>query len=75
MIIGEYRLAKCLNLIKVVPNKVRIGWHFSSNKYAYRDAYSALKSKPDSSSHDKWSVNEVCIINIIKLITKITILH
>ena len=20
----------------IVPNKVRIGWHFSSNKYAYR---------------------------------------
>ena len=29
----------------IVPNKVRIGWHFSSNKYAYRDAYSALKSR------------------------------
>ena len=28
----------------IVPNKVRIGWHFSSNKYAYRDVYSALKS-------------------------------
>ena len=28
----------------IVPNKVRIGWHFSSNKYASRDAYSALKS-------------------------------
>ena len=28
----------------IVPNRVRIGWHFSSNKYAYRDAYSALKS-------------------------------
>ena len=28
----------------IVPNKVRIGWHFSSNIYAYRDAYSALKS-------------------------------
>ena len=28
----------------IVPNKVRIGWHFSSNKYAYRDASSALKS-------------------------------
>ena len=28
----------------IVPNKVRIGRHFSSNKYAYRDAYSALKS-------------------------------
>ena len=28
----------------LVPNKVRIGWHFSSNKYAYRDVYSALKS-------------------------------
>ena len=27
-----------------MPNKVRIGWHFSSNKYAYRDIYSALKS-------------------------------
>ena len=27
----------------IVPNKVRIGWHFSSNKNAYRDAYSALK--------------------------------
>ena len=28
----------------IVPNKVRIGWHYSSNKYAYWDAYSALKS-------------------------------
>ena len=28
----------------IVPNKVHIGWHFLSNKYAYRDAYSALKS-------------------------------
>ena len=28
----------------IVPNKVRRGWHFSSNKYAYRDAYLALKS-------------------------------
>ena len=28
----------------IVPNKLRIGWHFSSNKYVYRDAYSALKS-------------------------------
>ena len=28
----------------IVPNKVRIGWHFSLNKYAYRDVYSALKS-------------------------------
>ena len=28
----------------IVPNKVRIGWHFSSNKYMYRDAYSALNS-------------------------------
>ena len=27
-----------------MPNKVRIGWHFSSNNYAYRDVYSALKS-------------------------------
>ena len=33
----------------IVPNKVRIGWHigwhFSSDKYAYMDAYSALKSR------------------------------
>ena len=28
----------------IVPNKVRIGWHFSSNKYSSRDAYLALKS-------------------------------
>ena len=28
----------------IVPNKVRIGWHFSSNKYTYRDAYLAHKS-------------------------------
>ena len=28
----------------IVPNKVCIGSQFSSNKYAYRDAYSALKS-------------------------------
>ena len=27
-----------------MPNKVRIGWHFSSNKYTYRDVYSALKN-------------------------------
>ena len=32
----------------MVPNKVRIGRHFSSNKYAYRDAYSALKSSYSS---------------------------
>ena len=32
----------------IVPNKVRIEWHFSSNKYAYRDAYSALKSMENS---------------------------
>ena len=29
---------------RLVPNKVHIGWHFSSNKYVHRDAYSALKS-------------------------------
>ena len=28
----------------IMPNKVRIEWHFSSNKYACRDAYSAHKS-------------------------------
>ena len=30
----------------IVPNKVRLRWHFSSNKYAYKimDVYSALKS-------------------------------
>ena len=28
----------------IMPNKVHIGWNFSSNKYAYRDVYSALKS-------------------------------
>ena len=27
----------------IVPHKVHIGWHFSSNKYVHRDAYSALK--------------------------------
>ena len=27
----------------IVPNKVRIGWHFSSNKYTYRDTYSTLE--------------------------------
>ena len=27
----------------IVPNKVCIGWHFSSNKYSYRDAYLALE--------------------------------
>ena len=27
----------------IVPNKVHIGWHFSSNKYAYRDVYLALE--------------------------------
>ena len=44
MIIGEYRLAQMFEFNIIVPNKVHIGWHFSSNKYAYRDAYSALKS-------------------------------
>ena len=29
----------------IVPNKVRIGWHFSSNKYVYRNTYLALKSR------------------------------
>ena len=28
----------------IVPYKVCIGCHFSSNKYVYRDAYSALKN-------------------------------
>ena len=28
----------------IVSNKVRIGWHFSSIKYAYRNAYLVLKS-------------------------------
>ena len=28
----------------IVPNKVRIGWYFSSNKYTYKDAFSAHKS-------------------------------
>ena len=36
----------------IVSNKVRIGWHFSSNKYAYRDVYSALKSIWITSSYD-----------------------
>ena len=45
MIIGEYRLAQMFKFNNsIVPNKVRIGWHFSSNKYTYRDVYSALKS-------------------------------
>ena len=33
--------------------KVRIGWHFSSNKYAYRDTYSALKSRGVKSKSEK----------------------
>ena len=33
----------------LVPNKVRIGWHFSSNKYACRDVYLAFKSKKNTS--------------------------
>ena len=46
MIIGEYRLAQMFKFNNsIVPSKVRIGWHFSSNKYAYRDAYSAHKNK------------------------------
>ena len=40
----------------IVPNKVRIGWHFSSNKYACRDAYSALKS----SVLFDWSPRQCC---------------
>ena len=37
----------------IVPNKVRIGWHFLSNKYAYRDAYSALKSNENKKLDDQ----------------------
>ena len=33
----------CKSNDSLVPNKVSIGWHFSSNKYAHRDVYSALK--------------------------------
>ena len=44
-IIGEYRQAQMFKFNNsIVPNKVRIGWHFLSNKFAYRDVYSALKS-------------------------------
>ena len=44
----------------IVPNMMSIGWHFSSNKYTYRDTYLALKSMleflylpalPDSERH------------------------
>ena len=38
----------------IVPNKERIGLHFSSNKHAYSDAYSALKSK---SVWDHFAIN------------------
>ena len=41
--IGWHKRFKFNN--SIVPNKVRIGWPFSSNKYAYRDVYSALKGK------------------------------
>ena len=41
----------------IVPNKVRIGWHFSSNKYAYRDVYSALKSTDNQTTlYNRYSV-------------------
>ena len=40
--IGWHKMLKFNN--SIVPSKVRIGWHFSLNKYTYRDAYSALKS-------------------------------
>ena len=44
-LIGEYRLAQMFKFNNsIMPNTVRIGWLFSSNKDAYRDAYSALKS-------------------------------
>ena len=32
----------------IVPNKMSIGWHFSSNKDAYRDVYSALSNMGDT---------------------------
>ena len=45
MIIGEYMPAQMsTSNNRILPNKVCIGWHFSSNKYAYRDTYLALKS-------------------------------
>ena len=49
----------------IVPNKVHIGWHFSSNKYVCMDAYSALKSRHsrehvqcEKSSTDGWRCQE-----------------
>ena len=44
-VIGVYRPAQMFKSNnRIVPNKMCIGWHFSSNKYVYRDAYLALKN-------------------------------
>ena len=45
-IIREHRPAQMSKFNKhIMPNKVCIGWHFSSNRYIYGDAYLALRSK------------------------------
>ena len=44
-IIGKCRPAQMFKSNNsTVPNKMRIGWHFSSNKCAYRDVYDASNS-------------------------------
>ena len=44
----------------IVPNKVHVGCHFSSNNYAYRDAYSALKCRAFYS----FDAISDCVLNI-----------
>ena len=66
----------------IVPNKVRIGWHFSSNKYAYRDAYSAHKSMAYSQFQNKGYllviiclVSDVCFPNSAFLLQKRLVIY
>ena len=50
----------------IVPNKGHIGWHFSSNKYAYRDVYSALKSSVDNDTVEFFSRSHALSIIDVK---------
>ena len=59
----------------IVLNKVCIGWHFSSNKYAYRDVYSTLKrmcSKSTSKSLFVRNVSSLIAVNILFFSVEVT---
>ena len=48
----------------IMPNKVHIGWHFSSKKYAYRDVYSTLKSSQNGCK--KHSIElDMLVLNVL----------